>query len=64
MDEIDKDALTRAIELARAEPDRAQQIESMLKDRPWEEVAQFAAYHQQCKNLSLKLTKRLPVMGL
>jgi hypothetical protein len=50
MDEIDKEALTRALELTKADPDRAEQIESMLKDRSWEEVAQFAAYHEQCKN--------------
>ena len=51
MDEIDKEALTRALELTKAEPERAEQLESMLKDRSWEEVAQFAAHHQQCKNL-------------
>lgn len=63
MDEIDKDALTRALELTRAEPDRAEQIESMLKDRPWEEVAEFAAYHQQCKNLRLKPGETPPCHG-
>ena len=26
----------------------------MLENRSWEEVAQFAARHQQCKNLRLK----------
>ena len=50
MDEIDKEALTRALELTKAEPERAEQIESMLEDRSWEEVAQFAARHQQCNN--------------
>jgi hypothetical protein len=63
MDEIDKDALTRALELTRAEPDSAEQIESMLKDRPWEEVAQFAAYYQQCKNLRLKPSEMPPCHG-
>ena len=38
MDEIDKEALTRALELTKAEPERAEQIESMLKDRSWEEL--------------------------
>ena len=41
MDEIDKEALTRALELTKAEPEHAEQIESMLKDRSWEEVAQL-----------------------
>src|SRR6478672_6805926 len=63
MDEIDKEALTRALELTKAEPDRAEQIESMLKDRSWEEVAQFAAYHQQCKNLRLKPGETPPCHG-
>jgi len=38
MDEIDKEALTRALELTKAEPERAERLESMLKDRSWEEV--------------------------
>jgi len=63
MDEIDKEALTRAIELSKAEPERAEQIESMLKDRSWEEVAQFAAKHQQCKNLQLKPGEIPPCHG-
>jgi hypothetical protein len=51
VDEIDKEALTRALVLTKAEPEPAKQLESMLKDRSWEEVAQFAAQHQQRKNL-------------
>jgi len=63
MDEIDKEALTRALELTKAEPERAEQLESMLKDRSWEEVAQFAAQHQQCKNLRLKPGEIPPCHG-
>jgi hypothetical protein len=63
MDEIDKEALTRALEFTKAEPERAEQIESMLKDRTWEEVAQFAAQHQQCKNLRLKSWEIPPCHG-
>jgi hypothetical protein len=63
MDEIDKEALTRALELTKAEPERAEQIESMLKDHSWEEVAQFAARHQQCKNLRLKPGEISPCHG-
>ena len=63
MDEIDKEALTRALELTKAEPERAEQLESMLKDRSWDEVAQFAARHQQCKNLRLKPWEIPPCHG-
>ena len=63
MDEIDKEALTRAIELSKAEPERAEQIESMLKDHSWEEVAQCAAHHQRCKNLRLKPSEIPPCHG-
>ena len=35
----------------------------MLKDRSWEEVAQFAAQHQQCKNLQLKPGEIPPCYG-
>src|SRR6476646_7582366 len=63
MDKIDTEALTRALELTKAEPEHAEQIESMLKDRSWEEVAQFAAKHQQCKNLQLKPGEIPPCHG-
>ena len=63
MDEIDKEALARAIELSKAEPERVEQIESMLKDHSWEEVAQFAAHRQQCKNLRLKPSEIPPCHG-
>ena len=48
-----------ALELAIAialKSDRAtrQQIESMLRERPWREVAEFAAYGCQCDALRLK----------
>jgi hypothetical protein len=52
---IDREALERAIVLARAsDPPHDQQIASMLKDRPWLEVALFAAYACQDENLRLK----------
>jgi uncharacterized protein YPO0396 len=64
MDEIGKEALTRALELTKAEPERAEQIDSMLKDRSWEEVAQFAARHQQCKKLRVKPWEIPPCHGV
>ena len=53
MTKADKDALERALTMCRAEPDRAEQIASMLADRSWWDVATFAAYH--CQNRALKL---------
>ena len=44
MKKIDRDALTRAMEMARRDPGRAWQLDSMLEDRSWEEVARFASY--------------------
>jgi hypothetical protein len=51
----DKAALELAIDLAR-KGDRAsqQQIDAMLKERPWQDVAEFAAYGCQCDALRLK----------
>ena len=52
--EIDRDALTRALAMCRAEnPGRAAQIDSMLTDRPWKEVASFAANCSQTRSLDL-----------
>jgi hypothetical protein len=54
MNEIDRDALERALVACRAEgAARAKQIDSMLADRPWEGVAQFAAYSAQNRSLGL-----------
>jgi hypothetical protein len=49
---IDREALTRAMETAKA--DRADQLAAMLEDRPWEDVAVFAACCCQYEALSLK----------
>ena len=62
MRRIDRDALRRAIELARAEsPETRQQIDAKLKTEPWEEVAGFAAYSCQCTRLRLKPWEAPPV---
>jgi hypothetical protein len=51
----DTDALTRAIELCRAEsPARRKQIDNKLADEPWENVARFAAGCAQSRNLGLQ----------
>jgi hypothetical protein len=48
-------ALQRALDLGlnSADRGRAEQVQSMLEDRSWREVAMFASYHLQSKNLSL-----------
>ena len=50
----DRRALERAMEIARREPGRAEQLQAMLEDEEWVEVAEFAAYHCQVHALSLK----------
>jgi hypothetical protein len=54
VDRIDRDALERAIEAARAESDgRRQQIDAKLADEPWQDVAEFASYCVQERSLNL-----------
>ena len=55
MNRVDRQALQRALALARAEsPGRAAQIADKLRAEPWEDVAEFAAYCCQCEALDLK----------
>lgn len=52
---VDREALERAIELARAESAaQRQQIEDMLATRGWERTARFAAYCCQDAALNLR----------
>jgi hypothetical protein len=52
---VDREAMTRAIDLARAESEqRRAQIDGMLVREPWEEVGEFAAYCCQDRVLRLK----------
>jgi hypothetical protein len=53
MTPIDKDALERAMAIAQREPGRRGQLESMLEDQPWHEVAEFAAHCVQGDALDL-----------
>jgi hypothetical protein len=55
--EADVEALQRSLLATldeRDDPDRIRQVRAMLTDRPWFEVAEFCAYHQQVKNLQCK----------
>lgn len=54
LSQADRDALERCRELAQRDPGRAAQLQSMLRDRDWEEVADFACYVCQCRALCLR----------
>jgi hypothetical protein len=54
MDDADREAFKLAIETARAEDaGRRQQIDDMLRTRPFEQVGRFASYHCQIRALNL-----------
>jgi hypothetical protein len=61
LDAVDRDALERCMEIANRDPLRAEQLASALKDEPWREVAEFAAYGCQMESLSLKPWESPPV---
>jgi hypothetical protein len=62
LDEIDREALDRAIALTLEDPDpdRAAQVRSMLETAGWWEVSRFCCYHKQFHNLNLKLWEATP----
>jgi hypothetical protein len=49
----DLDALRRAMEIARQDPDTAEQLDAKLRDETWFDVAKFAAYSVQIDSLGL-----------
>jgi len=61
MRRIDRDALTRAIAMARLEsPARSRQIDDKLATEPWEQVARWCAYCCQCDTLRLRIHQSPP----
>jgi hypothetical protein len=54
LSQADCDALERCMELAQRDPERAEQLRSMLGDEPWDEVAEFASHCCQYYALSLR----------
>ncbi len=54
MDEIDRNALDRAIDILRFSAQRHEQIDHKLLTEGFEKAGQFAAYSCQCTNLNLK----------
>ena len=64
MNWLDRAALTQALKMCRTEDeDRAQQIELMLEDQPWEEVATFASFCCQTRSLHLDPWQSPPCCG-
>jgi hypothetical protein len=59
----DRAALELALQETLTEKDqgRVEQVRSMLRDRPWFEVARFAAAHRQCLALNLQPWELPPV---
>jgi hypothetical protein len=64
LSDVDRDALTRAMEITMREPDRAGQLTAKLEDEPWVEVAKFAAYHCQTKFMRLRPWDAAPCHAL
>lgn len=58
--QTDNDALERAVKLALADPDRAEQVRTMLRQDTWYEVAQFCASIRQEAALQLRLWETPP----
>ena len=61
LDDVDRDALQRAMEIAQRDPLSAKHLRSKLEDQPWREVAEFAAYSCQIDALSLKPWQSPPI---
>jgi hypothetical protein len=62
LNEIDRDALARALIAGRAEsPGRAKQIDSKLQHESWQEVAEFAAHCVQGRSLNLQPWQKPPL---
>jgi hypothetical protein len=54
MNRVDREALQRALKLARADPEYREQIAAKIEADGWESAAEFAAYCCQIDNLGLK----------
>ena len=63
MDKHDRAALKLAMEHASKEPARAAQLRSKLRDEPWTEVAEFAAWCCQSRSLHLEPWSLPPCHG-
>ena len=53
LSDVDRDALTRAIAMARTYPKRDEQIDWKIEYDGWQQTARFCAYLCQSRNLGL-----------
>jgi hypothetical protein len=63
MKQLDRQALELALHQARLDPLTAAQLDGMLKSGPWQEVAEFAAFHCQIESLNLLPWQKPPCCG-
>ena len=63
MNDLDRNALERAMEIAMRDPARAWQLRSKLADESWFDVAEFATYCVQCDALALRPWEDPPCIG-
>jgi hypothetical protein len=62
LSEIDREALTRALEMARAESEAERaHFDEMLSREGWQEAAHAAAYACQCRTLKLRPWQAPPI---
>jgi hypothetical protein len=62
-DEVDMDALRRAMAIAARDPATAAQLKAKLEGEPWTQVAEFAASHCQYAALGLRPWQSPPCTG-
>jgi hypothetical protein len=60
---VDRDALTRSMEICMRDRERREQLLSMLEERRWFEVASFASYVAQGDTMHLDLHEDPPCCG-
>jgi hypothetical protein len=61
LDPVDLAALQAAFSQCYASSKKqAEQLDDMLRDRPWEDVAQFAAYSRQITTMKLRPWEQAP----
>jgi hypothetical protein len=61
--QVDREALQRALEIARRDPRRAAQLEWKEKTYGWYDAAHLAAYICQCEGLMLRPWQDPPLYG-
>jgi len=60
LSDVDRDALTRAIAMARTYPNRGEQVDWKIEYDGWLDTAKFCAYLCQSRNLRLEIQEFPP----